>query len=104
MSSGFFADPDAMEGTIDGAATAADALGAAADALASAEAMISTSLSWGLGATARHKTSTFVRQWREEFDRIALRLVTFEEGVRGAVQVYREGECSLSTAVDEAGS
>lgn len=101
MSGAFFADPDAMDGAMDGAAAAADALGAAAEALASAEAMITSSLSWGFGEDARHKTSTFVRQWREEFGIVAELLVAFDEGVRQAAAVYREGENALTAALQE---
>lgn len=103
MSGHVFADPDGMERAVDMAADAAASLRQGTALLDFA----GDSIERGAGLepftlqpnALGHKTGTMVRQWKEEFEKIADLLVAYESVVRLVAQAYRDRDDELAAAL-----
>lgn len=103
MPEDIFVDADALLAAVDGAVASSEEMSAARLDLGSAEERMSSAMAMpNFGGTARHKLTTFTRQWCEEYQLIAQGLVVIDAIVREVASTYKEQESALVAAIEDA--
>ncbi|MDZ7674110.1 MAG: hypothetical protein U5K30_03450 [Acidimicrobiales bacterium] len=101
MSGSIVVEPGELRAAVTDVAAATRALGRARGALESVGGLVAGGIDHG--DRADDKVSTFVRQWRSEYDLVAGFLDAFRTILTDAAQCYEDLDAELAACLAEAG-